>query len=63
MVSRALFVNYILLSERTNFDYNYIVQPIGSPYKTSLTIECWIPSNQKVEYIPGTLETLKFALI
>ena len=49
--------------ERLDFEYNYVVQPLGSPSKTTIQLDMAVPINQEVSYIPGVLETLKFAWI
>lgn len=59
-VSKYLQVTYI---ERLIYEYSSVIQPVAAPYKSSLTIDVRIPNGQKVLYIPGTLETLKFAWI
>jgi len=51
--------NYNDRIERTKFDYKYIVQPVGSRHKTYLSIDVRIPQNEKIDYIPGVLESLK----
>lgn len=40
-----------------------MVQPKANQYKTSIVIDCDIPNQQQVKYIPGVLQTLKFAWI
>lgn len=47
--------------ERLSYDYSALVQPFASPYKTSLDFTINIPKQQRVAYIPGVLQTLKFA--
>jgi len=37
------------------------VQPYASPHKTSIVIDVKIPAHQQITYIPGVLQTLKFA--
>ncbi|CDW84907.1 transmembrane protein 231 [Stylonychia lemnae] len=49
--------------ERTVYNYNYIVQPYGQMFKTTLDVTIKIPFSQEVIYIPGILETLKYAWI
>lgn len=52
-----------LAIEKLTYDYQHIVQPFASPHKTSIMIEVEIPTSQEVKYIPGVLQTLKFAWI
>ena len=59
-VSKYLQVTY---TERLIYEYSSVIQPVAAPNKSSLTIDVRIPNGQKVLYIPGTLETLKFAWI
>lgn len=40
-----------------------MVQQKASQHKTSIVIDCDIPRQQEVKYIPGVLQTLKFAWI
>lgn len=40
-----------------------MIQPLGNPFKTSIAIDVNIPESQQLRYIPGALETLKFAWI
>lgn len=47
--------------ERLGYDYSALVQPYASPYKTSLDFTINVPKSQQVAYIPGILQTLKFA--
>jgi hypothetical protein len=49
--------------ERLDYDYNVVVQPLGAPGKTSIQLDIGVPINQELRYIPGVLETLKFAWI
>ena len=51
------------LIEKLVYDYRYFVQPYAAPHKTQLVVNVKIPSHQQVKYIPGTLQTLKFAWI
>ena len=53
------FLFIFSVTERTKFDYKYIVQPVGSRHKTYLSIDVRIPQNEKIDYIPGVLESLK----
>ena len=39
------------------------MQPFADPHKTKLKIAAEIPIEQQVKYIPGVLQTLKFAWI
>jgi hypothetical protein len=39
------------------------VQPYASPQKTSIVVNVKIPAHQQIKYIPGTLQTLKFAWV
>lgn len=41
--------------ERLSYDYSALVQPFGSPHKTSLDFTINIPKQQRVAYIPGVL--------
>ena len=60
MTMRGNFEDYLMRKERTKFAYKHIVQPKGSPYSTTIHIDVRIPHGQRVLYVPGTLETLKF---
>ena len=51
------------LIERTVYDYQEIVQPLGHMYKTSIDVNITIPFNQEVKYMPGVLESIKYAWI
>lgn len=39
------------------------MQPYANPYKTQIVMEIDIPTSQEVKYIPGVLQTLKFAWV
>lgn len=54
----SLFILSVVV-ERTKFDYKYIVQPVGSRHKTFLSIDVRVPLQEKVDYIPGVLESMK----
>ena len=47
--------------EKLNFDYQWLIQPLGSQYKTEIIVDVNIPIQQEIQYIPGVLETLKIA--
>jgi len=57
----GILSNYYSRSERLKFDYIHLIQPLGSQFKTKLIITVNIPESQEIKYIPGVLETLKFA--
>lgn len=40
-----------------------IIHPFANPHKTQIFIDAEIPIQQEVKYIPGILQTLKFAWI
>lgn len=50
-----------MFTERLKFDYQWLVQPLGSQYKTQVVIDAYIPIQQEIKYIPGVLESLKNA--
>ena len=49
--------------ERLNFDYKYLIQPLGTANSSTIKISAEVPIGQRVVYIPGVLETLKFAWV
>ena len=50
--------------ERTVYDQQSIlVKPLGSANKVAIDITVRVPSNQRIRYVPGILETLKYAWI
>lgn len=55
--------NYQSRKERLWYDYQAVVQPYANPYKTQIVMEIDIPTSQEVKYIPGVLQTLKFAWV
>ncbi len=59
--SASILNFYNTRKEKTVYDYSAIVQPLGSMYTTTLDITIRIPPEQQIRYIPGTLETMKFA--
>ena len=50
-------------TEKIEYKYEYLIQPIGNPYKTVIQIYAHVPVQQEVKYVPGILETLKFAWV
>jgi hypothetical protein len=50
-------------TETIEFNYEYLIQPIGNPYKAVIQIYAHVPVQQEVKYVPGILETLKFAWV
>jgi hypothetical protein len=52
-----------LFAEKIEYDYNTIVEPLGSAYTTTINLKIHNPTNQMVKYIPGVMETLKFAWV
>ena len=49
--------------ERITYNYENIVQPQGSNLKTSLEIDLRVPLSQEIVYLPGFMETIKFAWV
>ncbi len=47
--------------DKLKFDYQWLIQPLGSQYKTQVLVDVNIPIQQEIQYIPGVLETLKNA--
>lgn len=47
--------------EKLKFDYQWLIQPLGSQYKTEILVDVHVPVQQEIQYIPGVLETLKNA--
>lgn len=59
--SGSILEFYNARKEKTIYDASTIVQPLGSSTSTTIEVTVRIPPSQLVTYIPGTLETLKFA--
>lgn len=51
------------LTEKVDFRFQHLIQPIGNPNKTVLQVFAHVPKSQEVRYVPGILETLKFAWV
>lgn len=51
--------HYEARNEKTVYNYQSVIQPFGSSKETSIETYIRIPTNQRVSYIPGLLETLK----
>ena len=49
--------------EYIEYDYNKIIQPMGSPSSTTVEMGVHIPVSQEIMYKPGIMEVLKFALV
>lgn len=47
--------------EKTIFDYQWLIQPLGAKNKPAIYIDVHVPIAQKLRYIPGVLEVLKMA--
>ena len=47
--------------ELIELEKNYIVQPLGSSFTTSVNLNIDIPLSQEIKYGPGLMETMKFA--
>ena len=52
---------YFIAVEKLNFDYQYLIQPLGSKFRTEIMVDLHVPIQQEIQYIPGVLETLKNA--
>ena len=39
----GILENYFARSEKLMYDYQYLIQPLGSQYKTQIVADIWIP--------------------
>ena len=54
---------YEARNDKLRYDYQYWIQPVGSPYKSTLQIDVNVPLAQEIKYQPGLLEVLKFGWV
>ena len=54
---------YMRQNASVYYDYESIVSPIGSSNMLTLNMQVMIPTKQKIQYIPGFYETIKFAWV
>ena len=59
----SLPLTNFLLAERIEYDYNTIIQPLGSSHTTTVNMKIHNPTSQMIKYIPGVMETAKFAWV
>ena len=52
-----------IYSERLDYDSKQIVQPLGSSFSTTIEMGMHVPASQELVYMPGVMETMKFALV
>lgn len=62
-MTEKVFPFRLTIVEKTIYEYQEIVQPLGTMNNVIIEANINIPFYQEVKYIPGILETLKYAWI